>query len=207
MIAPLGAGILVRERGNWVNSGDSISSGFGGVVPWITQASFWPDVVTIENFSIASQSVGPDTLTTPIPAMITTTELAQFDAAFNVAKDYNIGSLQGGLNDLSLGRSVADVYTDMTTWKTGRAAAGFKTIAICPIRIDAASPIFATRAVLRTTMLANLAGFDAVVDLDGIPGTPGDGINYEATNGHLTTLGQGQLWLLVTPFWRALVGL
>lgn len=203
MLSPLGTGIIVRQHGNWVNQGDSISSGFGGVVPWIVQARFWPDVNTIENFAVAGIQVGPASTST---AMVNATQLAAVDAAFNGSKDYNIASLQGGLNDLQAGRSVADVYTDMTTWKNGRAALGFKTIALCPIRLDAASPIFAARATLRTTMLANAAGFDAVVDMDSIPGTPLVPPNYDP-NGHLTTLGQGVYWSLIDPFWRTIVGL
>ncbi len=203
----------VRQRGNWVVVGDSINgTNSGSCVPWITQASFWPDIVTVTNLQINSQSCGPASLTTPIPAMISAAQLAACDALFDGSKDYNIVSISSALQDGANGRTDAQAYTDLTTFCAGRQAVGFKVIYIEPVRLDGGTfystpsgQTFRTNLITRAN--GNLAGFDAVVGIDGIPGTPGDGVNYNTDHIHLLTPGQTAFWNFVKPFWKTLVGL
>lgn len=196
----------IRDQGKWTAAGDSLQSGFGGAVPWLTQASsHWrPDVMATANLGVAGQSVGP---AATVGTMLHATQLAAFDGNYDAAKDYNMGSIWGGANDLQAGRTGADIYTDLTSWKTGRAAVGFLTLAFCCVRMNKPAGFQAERLILNSAILGNAAGFDGVVDMDSIPGSPGDGINYDIDGIHLTTAGQTFAMNLILPVWRSIVGL
>lgn len=210
MFSPTPTYLPVRQRGQLCDVGDSIDSGFGGAVPWITQAGsrWWPDVIVANNQAIAGQAVG--ITLGAIPAMISAGQLALCDGAFDGSKDYNIATITSGLNDLANGRTAAQVYADLTTWKNGRAALGYKTIYLCPIRLDggffSTAPAQTLRTDLITLATVNAAGFDAVINMDSVPGTPGDGINYDPDHVHMTTAGQTARMLLIIPVKRSLVG-
>lgn len=206
MISSPPVAVPIRQNGKWGTVGDSLQSGFGGAVPWIVQASasWYPDRVAVVNQGVAGQSVGP---AATAGTMTNATQLAAIDAIFNGALNYNIASIWGGANDIQAGRTAADIYTDLTTWFSGRHAVGFKTMCLCVVKMNKPAPFLVTRAALNASILANAAGFDQVLDLDSIPGTPGDGINYDADGIHLTTAGQTVVLGLVLPKWRAMVGL
>ena len=115
------------------------------------------------------------------------------DAAYNPYCGQNILILSAGTNDVKAGRAAAAIYADITTYVTGRQAAGFKVICSTVIKrgdFDAGMEI--VRLALNVLILANAAGADAVMDPGGDAtfANPADDIYYSHDQIHLASIGE-----------------
>lgn len=198
----------IRQKGKWVCDGDSLQAmpGFGGAVSWMTSAipyNVYPDSIVPVNRGVPGQKIGPSSDGTTMLALVSGV-VAQYDAS----KNYNIALIWAdGINDILNGRTASVIYADVSSWITAVKANPVKTIVVCPPKTNQ-SPAFQTeRDALRIAELGNTAGADKVVDLDSIPGSAGDGINYNVDGYHLRTPGQTYAMNLILAQWKALVGL
>jgi lysophospholipase L1-like esterase len=95
----------------------------------------------------------------------------QIDTKYSTSYGRNAVIAWGGVNDLGQGRSAANTYSSISTYVSGRKAAGFKvvvgTIPTCIFTGTAQEKIDkeAQRVALNSLIMANAAGADAVSDV------------------------------------------
>jgi hypothetical protein len=194
VVAPFYDALLVVE-------GDSLQSGSSTVVSWAEQAR-WAH--RIQKFNVAE---GGDRIISNIVGQ----GAAQVDTKFVVGRAVNIASLWAGINDVKAGGGATytaeDIYNGQGTWGLARKAAGFYTVCLT-VTICSTSPENETkRQDLNALRIANADGaFDLVIDLEGLPGDPNDGLYFDNDHLHLTTNpGQSSRLAYIQPYIETIV--
>lgn len=184
-----------------VVEGDSLMSGSETVVAWAEQA-IWEHSILKYNVAAGGERV--------IGNMVGQ-GATQVDTKYDASKAVNIALLWGGINDVKAGGgatyTATDIYNGQGTWGLARKAVGFYTVCLT-VTICATSEGNETkRQDLNALRLANADGaFDLVIDLEGLPGDPHDGLYFAADHLHLTTNpGQSSRLAYIQPFIEAIV--
>lgn len=137
-----------------VFAGDSITQGIGAVCNrgWVQQADFG----SVRQYN---QALSGKTM-----ADILASAAAIIDPRIE-SGETNVCSLWAGTNDIAInGRTAAQVYADITTFVSARIAASWDAVVVATPLPRGAGAIAGEYAALRTLILANTAGADAVAD-------------------------------------------
>jgi lysophospholipase L1-like esterase len=191
----------ISAPANCVFEGDSLTYGvYGTGVAWPN----YPDQVAtglVGGSVTANVAAGGNTV-----AQMLTQANAEVDSKFDGSFVHNVAVLLGGINDLYVPRTPADVYADIVAWHQGRRTAGFKTVAVTILPATGNGPpagMDANRLALNTLIRDNWASFadgfaDAAMDpVFTAANVTLDKSIYHADAVHLTPRGYGELARIV----------
>jgi len=174
-------------NGNLVADGDSLTAGSGGgETAWPTLIATSLPLATISNFAAIGDSVG-----VPGGNMLADGSL-EVDPAYNSSKPWNVCVLWGGINDLAMGRTAAQLHADIKTWTTDRRSAhpSWKII-VCNISwtttLGSQTPI----DTINSSLAGDKGAANALVDVRGALGTSSSNPSFwQGDDLHLTTAGE-----------------
>jgi lysophospholipase L1-like esterase len=153
---------------NVVFEGDSITYGFEATTPYPTICQTLMGLDQIANVATSG-----NTLTDMLSQAAT-----EVDPLYDAGYDRNIAVLMAGRNDISDGRTSAQIYADIIAWCQGRRAAGFEVIihTILPRVLELTYDPSGTQAAVNALIRANWATF-----ADGLCDCASDSLMSPAT--------------------------
>ena len=186
-----------------VCDGDSRTLGLGSSsarnVSWPAQVdNALTSLTSVINLGVGSQTV----------ADMNTDAATQVDPLYSAGNTKNVVVCAGGINDC-LGTAAATIQTRLSTYVSGRQAAGYK-VAICTM--PPASTVSGSNETTRTTVnswiTAGSSGADVVVDLaaDSRLANTADTTYFASDGVHFTTTGYA-VWASLIQTGLATIGL